>query len=100
MFYPDDMIGEWLDSLGGVTVWVVNLLDMVGQPARHERRAAWAAVDEGVVPIQLDALGDESVGMRRLHFAIVPADIVPARIVSHEEDEMRLVGRSLEARRG
>ena len=84
---------ERRDALPGVAVLAVDLLDVVRQPTRHERRARGRAVHEGVVAVQLDALGDERVRVRRQHVWIVPADVVPSRVVRHEEDEVGLVGR-------
>ena len=40
---------------------------------------------EGVVAVQLDALGDERVRVRRQHVWIVPADVVPSRVVRQKK---------------
>ena len=45
---------------------------------RRAPRGSLTHVD--VVPVELDALGDELVAVRREHFRVVPAHIVPAEV--------------------
>ena len=44
---------------------------------------------EITVTIELDALGDEAVGVRGEHVFVVPADVVPAEVVHDEQQDLQ-----------
>ena len=40
------------------------------------------------MPVELDALLDQRVGVRRQHVRVVPADVVPAEVIRHHQDDV------------
>ena len=66
----------------------VDALPDWGAPG-HQRHSGRAAKRERIVAIQLDALLDQRIDVGRLDLAAVIANIVPAEVVGHHENDIR-----------